>query len=122
MDAAIAGLFGAVVGASSSLVTVWIQAHYQAKRERAKAVLDFAIRHRSEAFEYADKIAGPVAVTPLAAHVHYQQGLLKLIETNTLTAEALEKLHSENDDISQSIQDAKQARVVAKVMASHNHG
>ncbi|AHZ72772.1 hypothetical protein OU5_5693 [Pseudomonas mandelii JR-1] len=52
--------------------------------------------------------------------MHYQQGLLKLIETNTLTAESLEKLHSDNDDISQSIQDAKQARVVAKVMANQN--
>ena len=121
MDSAVAGLIGAAIGAGGSVVTVWIQAHYQAKRERAKAVLDFAIRHRSEAFEYADKIAGPVAVTPLAAHVHYQQGLLNLIETNSLTAESPEKLHLENDAISQSIQDAKQARVVKKVMDKHNN-
>lgn len=58
MDAAVAGLIGVAIGALSSLGAVWIQAHYQTRRERAKAVLDFAIRHRSEAFEYADRIEG----------------------------------------------------------------
>jgi len=122
MDAAVAGLIGVAIGSASSLITVWIQAHYQAKRERAKTVLDFAIRHRAEAFEYADKIAGPVAVTPLAAHVHYQQGLLDLIESNNVTAETLEKLHSQNDAVAQSIQDAKLARAVEKAMKKAQKG
>ncbi|QUE91223.1 hypothetical protein [Pseudomonas sp. SCA2728.1_7] len=58
MDAAVAGLIGLAIGALSSLGAVWIQAHYPTRRARAKAVLDFAICRRSEAFEYADRIEG----------------------------------------------------------------
>jgi hypothetical protein len=58
LDAAVAGLIGLAIGALSSLGAVWIQAHYPTRRARAKAVLDFAICRRSEAFEYADRIEG----------------------------------------------------------------
>lgn len=115
MDAAVAGLIGVAIGALSSLGAVWIQAHYQTRRERAKAVLDFAIRHRSEAFEYADKIDGLRAIAPLAVHVHYQQGLLSLIEDSKITSESLEKLHSENDAVYKSIVESDQARAAARV-------
>ena len=99
MDAAVAGLIGAGIGAASSVLTIWFQSHYSAKRERAKAVLDFSIRHRAEVVDNSEKIAGPVTVLPLAVYVHFQQGMLDMVESGKVTTEALIRLRKENDDL-----------------------
>lgn len=97
LDAAVYGLVGAVIGSASSIATVWIQSKYQARRERAKAVLDFSIRHRAEVAENSDKISGPVTVLPLAVYIHYQEGMLKMVESGNVTKEALVELRKAND-------------------------
>jgi len=97
LDAAVYGLVGAVIGSASSIATVWIQSKYQARRERAKAVLDFSIRHRAEVVENSDKLSGPVTVLPLAVYIHYQEGMLKLVESGNVTKEALVQLRKAND-------------------------
>ncbi|WP_063030645.1 hypothetical protein [Pseudomonas yamanorum] len=99
MDAAVAGLIGAGIGAASSVLTIWFQSYYLAKRERAKAVLDFSIRHRAEVVENADKISGPVTVLPLAVYVHFQQGMLDIVESGKVTTEALVRLRKDNDEL-----------------------
>lgn len=119
LDAAVAGLIGAGIGAASTLITVWIQAHFVEKRERAKTILDFAIRHRAEGLEHADKVVGPSTILPLAVHVHFQKELLLLVESNNVNPKSLAKLHAENDLVAQSIHDEKVSRVVKKAMADH---
>ncbi|WP_032607941.1 hypothetical protein [Pseudomonas syringae] len=116
MDAAWGVILGAAIGATSSFGVMWLQAHYQSKRERAKTILDLAIRHRSEAFQYADKIPGPISVSPLAVHVHFQDRLLRLVEEDSLTAESLEKLHVENNRLEKVIRESKLKRVVEEVI------
>ncbi|MGE8324555.1 hypothetical protein [Pseudomonas urmiensis] len=99
LDAGVAGLIGAGIGAASSVITIWIQSHYSAKRERAKAVLDFSIRHRAEVVENSEKIAGPVTVLPLAVYVHFQEGMLRMVESGKVTPEKLVALRKQNDDL-----------------------
>ncbi|WP_460371620.1 hypothetical protein ACOYXF_08795 [Pseudomonas sp. Tul1A2] len=83
-------------------------------------MLDFAIRHRSEAFEYADRIEDQCAIAPLAVHVHYQQAILSLIEANAITTDSLEKLHRENELVYMSIVESDQARSSARVEQQRN--
>lgn len=104
MDSGVAGLIGAGIGAASSVLTIFIQAHFAARRERAKTVVDFAIRHRAEILENSDRISGPVTVLPLAVYVHFQEGMLRLIERNKVTPAELLKLRIANDDLVKSLE------------------
>ncbi|KMY04299.1 hypothetical protein V476_25540 [Pseudomonas syringae KCTC 12500] len=122
MDAAWGVVLGAAIGATSSFGAMWLQAHYQSKRERAKTILDLAIRHRSEAFQYADKITGPISVSPLAVHVHFQDQLLRLVEEGSLTPESLERLHVDNSLLEKVIRESKLKRVTEEVIQARSGG
>ncbi|HEY9135617.1 MAG TPA: hypothetical protein VIM85_07470, partial [Pseudomonadales bacterium] len=63
MDAAIAGLIGGLVGASASLLGLWLQQHYQSKRERFKVAAELGLAEFKG--DYA-KAADGGLVAPLA--------------------------------------------------------
>lgn len=99
MDAAIAGLIGAAIGSASSLLTVWIQAHFVAKRERAKFVMEFAASDRREALDTAIRLGKGGGVAPVALYAHYHERLLELVESGKVTDAELKKLSQETDRI-----------------------
>jgi hypothetical protein len=96
MDAAVAGLIGAGIGASSSLITVWIQARYQAKRERAKFVLEFAERDRYDSREQAIKRGSQGALPPVALYAHYHREMFELLENGKLNPSTMRQLTERN--------------------------
>jgi hypothetical protein len=49
----IAGFFGAILGAAASLISVWLQQRSQERRDRARLVLDAAIKEFESAETYA---------------------------------------------------------------------
>jgi len=105
LDAAIAGLIGVAIGAASSLGAVWIQAHYQTKRERAKFVMEFAASDRREALENTIRLNKSGGIAPVALYAHYHQRLLELIEKGTVSDIELKKLSKETDSIWKAIKE-----------------
>lgn len=110
MDAAVAGLLGAAIGAGTSLVTVWVQAHYQSKREQARFILEYATSDRLTTIDEARErgVGGPVP--PVALFAHYNQGLIKLLEGGKLSKSELKRLADENDDLWKAIREIDEQR------------
>ena len=117
MDAAVAGLIGAGIGAGTSLATVWIQAHFQAKREKAKTVLELAMRARSEELLEGLKLDRDYRPEPLAVHVTLQQRLLALVEKQRLTTKAVTELYDDCDKLSNAIENANANRPIRLVIS-----
>lgn len=105
MDAAIAGLIGVAIGACSSLGAVWLQAHYQAGRERAKFVMEFAASDRRSALEDAIRFNQGGGVAPVALYAHYHQRLFELIEKGRVSDIELKKLSKETDAVWKAIKE-----------------
>ena len=99
MDAAVAGLIGAAIGSSSSLITVWIQARYTAKRERAKFAVEFAEKDRRDSREYAITMGNRGAIPPVALYAHYHSEMLKLLESGKMNPKSMEKLTVDNREL-----------------------
>lgn len=95
MDAAVAGLIGAAIGSSTTLITVWIQAYYLAKRERAKFVMEFAAADRREHMQEAVRQEKRVALAPVSVFAKYHDRLMTLIEQGKLNEKELHKLSKE---------------------------
>lgn len=53
----IAGLVGAFIGATASIGTIWIQQIHQSRRDRARLVVEAAIRDQTSAAETAKFLA-----------------------------------------------------------------
>ncbi|MCF5225750.1 hypothetical protein [Pseudomonas syringae] len=95
MDAAIAGLVGAAIGSTTTLITVWIQARYLAKRERTKFVMEFAATDRREHMQEAIRQGKSAAIAPVSVFAKYHDRLARLIEKDKLNEKELSKLSKE---------------------------
>lgn len=115
MDPLLSALIGALIGAGASVITVWIQATSQAKRERIRLVTEIAMadyKHNIELARAAGKY-GPIP--PATLYFHYHLELAKLMEQGTITPSGLEKLTKENQKIHQVIQKLHSERQANKV-------
>lgn len=100
---AIIGIFGAVIGASASIVTTYIQNYFQAKRERTRLIMEIAFDDRKSQIELARSLGRAATIPPVALYLHYHLELLKLIEKGSMKQEDLEKLTRENREINNII-------------------
>ena len=98
MDAAIAGLVGGVVGAGASLLGLWLQQHYQAKRERFKVAADLGLAEFQRDMEFA-KAAGGGLVAPLAGYVIFNSRLLDELAKGPITPETIKLLSEEKKGV-----------------------
>ena len=96
MDSAIAGLLGGLVGALASFGGMWLQNHYQAKRERAKSVLEFATQNRQQDIHLAVSRGTRAKIPPAAAYVYLHAAILELIEADGASADNIQKLVEES--------------------------
>ena len=92
----IAALIGAVIGSLSSVITIWIQSHYQNKRDRNRLAVDAAIEDHKAAIEIGKGHAG-AQIAPLTAFLHYHFKYLQLLETDGLSEKAVKELNAERD-------------------------
>jgi hypothetical protein len=99
----LAGLFGAIIGAAGSVITVLVQARTADRRDRIRMVIDLAAEDRRQLLELATKTGRPIKMLPPVAHLHYYIGLVKLLESGGVSANSLEKLHAENAEVVRKI-------------------
>ena len=98
MDAAIAGLIGGVVGAGASLLGLWLQQHYQTKRERFKVAADLGLAEFLHDVESA-KTAGGGLVAPLAGYVVVNSRLLDELAKGPITPYQIKLLSDEKKSV-----------------------
>ena len=91
-------LGGAVIGSLASILTIWIQSHFQNKRDRNRLAIEAAIEDHKAAVEVA-KGHQQAQLAPLTAFIHYHFKYLQLHENNELTEEAICKLNAERDKL-----------------------
>ena len=106
MEAWVAGLLGTLVGTFGSVAGVWIQNHFQARRERVRMVMEFAVQDRKNLIDEAKASGkgGPVApVAPVALFAHYHGELFRLIERGNFSVRELDKISEDNSKLWASI-------------------
>lgn len=91
-------LGGALIGSFASIMTIWIQSHYQNKRERNRLAIEAAIEDHKAAVEVS-KGHHQANLAPLTAFLHYHFKYLQLLETNKLTEESIKCLNAERDKL-----------------------
>lgn len=102
--AAYAALGGSAIGALASIVTISVQAHFEAKRHRQEMAVKMAQDDRGQ---HLAKAAPGAAVPPLAVYVSYYVALLDKVSQNTLTPESVLELGRQNQALFKAIKDAQ---------------
>jgi hypothetical protein len=111
MEAWIAGLLGAAVGAAGSFAGIWMQSRYQHKREMAKMIMESAIKDRDHLLDLAMKAGRGGPLPPVVLFVHYHGELFKLMGKGKLNLKRLKKLHEENQQMWRLIREMEDKRV-----------
>ena len=97
MNAAIAALLGALIGAAASIVTSIIHQKYQNKRELLRIASDLAREDYKRRFEIVTKEGGEMP--PISVFVHYHVQVLEHMAKGTYTPETISRLREENAQV-----------------------
>lgn len=102
MDAAVAALLGAAIGAAGSFGAMWIQQRHQTRRERLKLAADLGMRDYDNALQHAKSRVGPVDVPPLSSYVIYHADMLNELAEGDVTAATIERINEKTAKLLQS--------------------
>ncbi len=94
----LSALGGAVIGSLASIVAIWIQSHFQNKRDRNRLAIEAAIEDHRAGLEVM-KQTPYATIAPLPAFLHYHFKYLQLLEDNKVTVEAMSELDAERDKL-----------------------
>ncbi len=104
----LAGLIGAVIGASASIITVVVQSRIQDRRERVRQATSLAIEDYKIQLELSKRVAGNGAIPPVTLFVDYHMRLAKELELGSLTPESYGRVVAENESLFRKIQELNQ--------------
>ena len=102
MDAAVAALLGAAVGAAGSFGAMWIQQRHQTRRERLKLATDLGMRDYDSAMEHAKSRPGGASVPPLSSYVIYHADMLNELAEGEVTAATIERINKKTAELLES--------------------
>jgi hypothetical protein len=104
----LAAFIGAVVGAITSIASIWIQSCVNAKQERIKQSVSLALESYKCEISVAQNSKSGAFIPPVALYLHYHMGLIKLINDEKMTFENLKKLRDKNIDLSMALKSEEQ--------------
>ena len=110
MSSLFIGLLGAIIGAAASIGTVWIQSHYQSKRDRLRLVTELALEDYKTNIELAKLHGKRFSAPPVALYLHYHLELAKLLEKGSISSVELEVLMEENQSVLETIKKVQTER------------
>jgi len=102
-EALIAGFVGALIGAAASVITVCVQAKYQARRERLNIIATIALEDYKSKIELAKSVKGTKTLFPAVLYLHYYLEISKLLEKGVISPDDIERLNQENEKIRNAI-------------------
>ena len=94
--ALLAGLIGAIVGAASSVLTIWIQLHFQTKQENARLAVEAGIKDFTAEMDHAKYMAdngANIRAKGLFFFILAHSRLFPLIQKRRVTPEQLTAAH-----------------------------
>lgn len=106
----ISGLVGAVIGAVASIVTVWVQAKTQDRREKIRHAAELALEDYKLQLDLARKSGKQVSIPPVVLFLHYHLGLMDLMENGKLNSDTIKELAEQNIKFSDVIKELNQER------------
>jgi hypothetical protein len=105
------GLVGALIGAASSVLTVWIQAKTQDRRAALAQAAELALADYKLRMENAPAGA---AFGPASIFIAYQVEVMKLIENGEFTPEAFRALSDKFDALDNAAKEMAEERREAR--------
>lgn len=95
MDAGVAALMGAAIGAAASVIGGALQHKYQAQSAIAEMATRIGLAEFESDMERAKLLTRGARVAPPAAYVSYNAAVLRAIAENNLTPERLAAIKAE---------------------------
>jgi hypothetical protein len=90
------GFVGAIIGALATIATVWIQLHYQSRRELLHQAAQMAMDEFKVQIDVAQKNKKGEGVLPVSVWCHYYAEILKAMERGDFNAETLKGILERN--------------------------
>lgn len=91
------GVVGAIIGSLTSLITIFVQSHYEKKRALVNNSVELALEHYKIAFETA-KSRGD-QIYPLSLYLHYHVRVMEYAVKKKLSKEALLQIDKEQKEL-----------------------
>jgi len=110
MDAALAALLGAAIGAAGSVAGLWIQQRHQTRRERLKVAADLGLADYNAQLELARKRQEPSRLPPMSAYVMYHAEFLDALTKGEVTPTIIQRLQKRQEELMAHYYDYKKAR------------
>jgi hypothetical protein len=110
MDAALAALIGAAVGAAGSFGVMWIQQRQQTKRERLKIAADLALADYNVQVDLAKRRGQPSRLPPISAFVMYHAEYLDELAKGEITPEIVQRLNKRQEQLIEHYYDFTKGR------------
>ncbi|WP_043810376.1 hypothetical protein [Desulfomicrobium baculatum] len=104
----LAAFIGAIVGAITSIASIWMQSYINAKRERIKQSVSLALESYKCEISVAQNSRSGGYIHPIAAYLHYHMGLMKLVNDDKVTADNLKKLRDKNQELLLALKSEKE--------------
>lgn len=103
MDAAVAALLGAAIGAVASLGGAWIQQRHQTRRERLKLAADLGLADHAR--DYAMIKDRRAVMPPVSAYIAYHAEFLDALAKGPITAAQVHQMNERQDELLKAFPD-----------------
>jgi predicted nucleic-acid-binding protein len=90
----LSALIASLIVSATSITTMIVQNHYQARRERTRLAVKAAIEDYKTVVE-----RGPAGLPPISLYLHLHARLLDALETGKLTPETLRDIHRQQREM-----------------------
>lgn len=110
MDAALAALLGAAIGAAGSFGVMWIQQRHQNRRERLKLAADLGLAEYNRQLELAKNNREPMRFPPISAYVMHHAEFLDALANGEITPEIIQRLQNKQEQLMEHYYDYRKAR------------
>ena len=99
----LAGLVGAIVGALSSVLTIWIQQNGQSRRDKMRIASELAKSQYEFTYEHLKDNSGGKFILPLCTFQHMHFEILTALENNELSEQTIKEIYERNEKLEEAI-------------------
>lgn len=106
----LSALAGAIIGATASVVTIFIQARSQERRDYLRLIADLAMKDHGALLELAKGHEGGAVIPPLAAYLNHHRQVLAILSKRELTPADVANLANKSRELMGAMEEAEAKR------------
>lgn len=99
----LAGLVGAIIGALSSVLTIWIQQNGQSRRDKMRIASEMAKSQYEFTYRHLKDTGGGKFILPLCTFQHMHFEILTALEKNELSEKTVKEIYEKNKKLEEAI-------------------